>query len=61
MDHVFTKTNQHVKYDSCVIFVNKKEHCDLDLWPSEPKIKLGHVRAKTNQHVKYDIFVIQSS
>jgi len=38
--------------------LNKKDHCDIDLWPSDFKINTGHVLAKTNQHLKYEIFVI---
>jgi len=30
----------------------QKDHCDLDLCPSGPKINAGHVLANSNQHVK---------
>jgi hypothetical protein len=32
--------------------------CDLDLWPSDPKINRVHLLVVTNQYVKYMDFVI---
>ena len=37
------------------------EHCDLDLWPTEPKINGDHVLIETNHHVKYEDSVINGS
>jgi hypothetical protein len=34
--------------------------CDLDLWPSDPKINRGHLLVMTNQYVKYEDFVMHS-
>jgi len=41
--------------------VNIFYKCDLDLWPSEPKINKGLVLTKTNQHITYESSMINNS
>jgi hypothetical protein len=41
-------------------YTNIQGPCDLDLWPSDPKINNGHILVMTNQFVKYEDFVINS-
>ena len=62
-------TNHLVKYETKGLIVFKKMrgnhfaiqgHSDLDLEPTDPKIKRGHLLVKTNRHVKYEDFVIYS-
>jgi hypothetical protein len=37
-----------------------KVPCDLDHWPSDPKINRGHLLVVTNHYVKYEDFVINT-
>ena len=40
-------------------YINK--HCDLDLWPTEPKNNRDHVLIETNHHVKNEGSAINGS
>jgi hypothetical protein len=62
-------TNKYVKYDDFVINSNQDNKqksysiqcpCDLDLWPSDPKIYRGHVLVMTNLYVKDEDIVINT-
>jgi len=63
--YVLTKTNQHVKYESSDILVNRNQFLNkiyyCDLLPSELSANRDDVLTKTNQHVKYKTSVINSS